>query len=113
MICAPYSSVIIQNRDLEVLESDFKVLTLPDHRADGQILDNYSAGMPNFTYYRLIISFTPPHPQLGGKTFYVEGVKTSGDYEYQTAMTYSGDLSGTEEFRRCKHGGVWNGWKLC
>lgn len=72
------------------------------------LLDSYSATLPIRTWYRFVVGLTTTHPQLGGGTHYIEGFKSDGNYEWQTATIYS--VEGVQVKKRSKSNGTWITW---
>lgn len=77
------------------------------------VVNDYSANLVNNTYYNFTLSVAVGTLSITGGTYFVEGLKTSADYEWQRMTKYpSGStvrpwmMSG-----RSKYAGVWTAWE--
>lgn len=71
--------------------------------------DQYSADLPDDTWYRYMTNHRVSGGKLGGGRWYVEGVKSTKDWEWQMARTYMTLEYGGLCFR-VKQSGVWQPW---
>ena len=67
--------------------------------------NNYSASMPNNTYYRDFVANSGT--VMSGVNVMLEGMKTTNDYEWQRVTAYFTDLM----MIRRKRAGTWEEWK--
>lgn len=76
-------------------------------------MNNYSANLPINTYYNFTLSVAVSNLSIMGGTYYVEGMKTSADYEWQRMTKYpnGNTLPPLLMSGRSKFAGTWTAWE--
>lgn len=75
------------------------------HATNMDFYNNFSASMPNNTYYRAFL--TNSRGVMSGVNVMLEGMKTTNDYEWQRVTAYFTDLM----MIRNKRAGTWEEWR--
>ena len=77
------------------------------------VMNEHSANLPINTTYNLTLSVAVAGLSITGGTYYVEGMKTSADYEWQRMTKYPDavELSSFVIMGRSKFAGKWTPWE--
>lgn len=76
------------------------------------VMNDYSSNLAINTFYNFTLSVAVSNLSLMGGTYYVEGMKTSADYEWQRMTKYpnGATLAPLQITGRSKFAGTWTGW---
>lgn len=108
-----YNGSTWKGRTKLLTNSDLYVINVPYTSANTEsnidnFYNNFSASLPEYTWYRGTVSHGVIHSILGGGTWYLEGYKTTAYYEWQCIRSYS--ETGIRMFARSKYDGTWKPW---
>lgn len=73
--------------------------------------NSYSNNLPDNTWYRYMANQRAAGGMLGGGYWYIEGVKSTKDWEWQMARSYLMLANGGLRYRT-KQAGVWQPWEM-
>ena len=99
------------NDNLATISNSLTDFTMPSQQfADQAALDGYLNNVTSIParYYRRYIYIGFASTGLGGGSFYIEGVNSSGEYGWQRAVTYRS--AGAAIFYRTQNAGTWTTW---